>query len=103
MVGDYGQILGGGGGIQQPAQVTAPNMAMPGGQSEPDDPYTFEAATTVDLLKKLASLYTQSGDEQSGNEVDAMANKLNRIKFKRRKSLQDAYREVQKVTLPAMM
>lgn len=84
-------------------QMSAPTPQSPGGQmTQAQDPAAYGAQVAVAALKKLADDYTQLGDAVLGNQIEAIAVKVNKMHLKRQKDLSDAFNQVQTTALGAM-
>jgi len=80
-----------------------PSTANPGGLPAPNDPLDYGFGACVEAMKQLAQQLTMSGDEMAGNEVDAMANKLNKRRLKRKEELAQAMQTMQSQQLAAQL
>src|SRR6185437_3762955 len=91
---------------QQPQQGPNPNIpsaANPGGLPAPSDPLDYGFSVGVTALKQLSQQLAMAGDEMAGNEVDQMANKLNKRRLKRKEELQQAMEAMQGQQLAAQL
>lgn len=79
-----------------------PTMANPGGLPAPTDPAEFGFSVCVQGLKQLAQVL-QRDDEKLANEVDAMANKLNRRFIDRKQRMEQAMETMQGRIVAAQM
>lgn len=79
-----------------------PTVQDPGALQAPTDPASYGFAVTIQSLKQLSQVVSQD-DEKLGNEIDAMANKLNRRYIDRKQKMQNALETVQGRALAAQM
>lgn len=87
-----------------PQPQGAPSAANPGGMPSPDqDPAAQGFQICVASLKQLAQQLTMMGDAMNGNQIDAIAVKVNKMYLKRTDELKNAMEQVQQVSSAAYM
>lgn len=79
-----------------------PTMANPGGLPAQSDPAEYGFAVTIQGLKQLSQIVSMD-DEKLGNEIDAMANKLNRRFIDRKQRMEQAAETLQGRVIAAQM